>query len=236
MAISVTRIVVLLMGLFISSLLMAQTGHPSGLPSYRGYSMFPQVMGHDDNADWKITGLKYVSLEDSVNTALRVSGDGREFFPYFLDLILSNKATALEYDMANEGWHMGKVADIKKVLSDNGIKYSISNGKVSVDNIRSLAADINAYYILDGSYYDMAQGEIKHSVIAICPVMVRYNEHEEEMRFPLFWVMARDIEPYLNTWFVPMTNEKEYMSLAAWLSMGLYHESSPEDITNKEEK
>lgn len=216
--------------------IFAQGNCPSGLPSFRGEVSFPNIMGRAVNADWERTRMRFVNLDDSVNTSLRIANDGREFFPYLLSLVLDGKVKALEYDMANEGYHMGVIANVKKVLKDNSIDFVESDGKVKVANTASLSADIEAYYIIDGEYYDVALGKYRHSIYAICPVMVKYGNFDDATRFPLFWVMGKDIEPYLNTWFVPMANEKEYMSLAAWLSMGLYHESSPEDITNKEEK
>ena len=74
---------------------MAQERLQSGLPTFRGYNNYPQVMGEDDNADWRISNMKFVSLVDSANIALRTDASGREFFPYLVNLILTDKVSAL---------------------------------------------------------------------------------------------------------------------------------------------
>ena len=219
-----------------TSPILAQGNCPSGLPSLRGEGCFPDVMGKAVNADWEMTRMRFVNLNDSANTPLRTASDGREFFPYLLSLVLDGKVETLEYDMAGEGFHMGGTANVKKVLEDNSIAFGEAGGKVRVNNMASLSADIEAYYIIDSEYYDVALGKCRHCVYAICPVMVKYGNLDEATRFPLFWVMGRDIEPYLNTWFVPVANEKECLSLASWLSMDMYHESSPEEIGLKGEE
>lgn len=236
MAIFVTRFLFMAVILSVACVSMAQERLQSGLPTFRGCNSHPQVMGVDDSADWKMSDMKFVSLVDSANNALRVDADGREFFPYLLNLILTDKVSALGYDMASEGDHIGNIADIRKVLRDNDIQFSDSLGKVKIKNLQSVSADIEAYYIIDGEYYDVALGAKRHKVYAICPVMVKYGEINEPVRFPLFWVRCRDIEPFINTWFTENPcNEREFVPLSIWLSAGKYKDCSPEDLQNKKE-
>lgn len=236
MAIFVTRFLIMAVMLSVACVSMAQERLKSGLPTFRGYNNYPQIMGEDDNADWKMSDMKFVSLVDSANIALRTDASGREFFPYLVNLILTDKVSALEYDMASEDDHVGNIADIRKVLRDNDIQFSDSLGKVRIMNLQSVSADIEAYYIIDGEYYDVALGAKRHKVYAICPVMVKYDEINEPVRFPLFWVRCRDIEPFINTWFAENPcNEREFVPLSIWLSAGKYKECSPEDFQNKKE-
>ena len=208
----------------------------SGYTSERGENAFPPVMGKYSNADWKSTGIKYISLQDSVNAPLRTSADGQEFFPYIISLALDKKIDVLEYDMSDDGLHMGVPVDIKKVLADNALKYYETDGKTRTLNVLSLSADIDAFYVIDGLYFDSAQNRFRNSVYAICPVLIKYNEFNEETKYPLFWILGEDIEPYINTWFTnPSKNEMEYVPLSTWLAMGLYCEHNAGDVS-KEKK
>lgn len=236
MAIFVVRFLFMAVMLSVACVTGAQERLQSGLPTFRGYNSHPQVMGVDDSADWRISNMKFVSLVDSANIALRTDASGRDFFSYLVNLILSDKVAALEYDMASEGDHVGNIADIRKVLQDNDIQFSDSLGKVEIKNLQSVSADIEAYYIIDGEYYDVTIGVKRHGVYAICPVMVKYGDINESVRFPLFWVRCRDIEPFINTWFTENPcNEREFVPLSIWLSTGKYKECSPEDLQNKKE-
>lgn len=236
MAIFIARSVFSVLLLLVASVSMAQEVVASGLPTFRSFIAFPDVMGSDDNADWKKTGLKYVSLTDSVNTALQASRDGRDFFSYLLSLAINRRIGVLEYNIAGDGNHIGGIGDIRKVLSDNSIEFTEKDGNVKVKNIRSLSADIEAYYIMDGIYYDVCLGKFRHCVYAICPVMVKYDEAGAPTKFPLFWVRYKDIEPYLNTWFTGASdNEKEYVPLSMWFSAGMYKDCPPEDGQEKKE-
>lgn len=236
MAIFATRLLIMAVMLSVACFSMAQERLQSGLPTFRGYNNHPQVLGADDNADWKISDIKFVSLVDSANNALRADAGGRDFFPYLVNLILTDKLVALEYDMASEGDHIGNIADIRKIFRDNDIQFSDSLGKVKIKNLQSVSADIEAYYIIDGEYFDVSVGVKRHGVYAICPVMVKYNDINESVRFPLFWVRCRDIEPFINTWLTANPcNEREFVPLSIWLSAGKYKECSPEDLQNKKE-
>ena len=236
MAIFVLRFLFMAVMLSVACITGAQERLQSGLPTFRGCNNHPQVLGADDNADWKISDMKFVSLVDSANNALRVDAGGRDFFSYLVNLILTDKLVALEYDMASEGDHIGNIADIRKVLRDNDIQFSDSLGKVKIKNLQSVSADIEAYYIIDGEYFDVSIGVKRHGVYAICPVMVKYDDINESVRFPLFWVRCRDIEPFINTWFTENPcNEREFVPLSIWLSAGKYKDCPPEDLQSKKE-
>ena len=80
MAIFVVRFLFMAVMLSVACVTGAQERLQSGLPTFRGYNSHPQVMGVDDSADWRISNMKFVSLVDSANIALRTDASGRDFF------------------------------------------------------------------------------------------------------------------------------------------------------------
>lgn len=122
------------------------------------------------------------------------------FFSLLLTLVADKKVNAYRFD-SDGAANSGVALDLKQFLDLYHIPYTLNADntiKLEQENIPS--SDVLSYYVKEKWYFDSKNNKGDVRIVAICPVLHRSESHitdSNEFKYPLFWVSADDISPYL---------------------------------------
>ena len=166
---------------------------------------FPVAMPmEDENIEWQRDIYREINLMADENAGLycpiEPSKNQKGLFTKIFNLAITKAIPIYRYNIdGNEVFNEANKADIRDILTNHHIFYQEEDGNNIVDNSDIPAQQVMMYYIKEGMYYDMTNSTFRIKVLALCPVMVDEEEYNGETRYPLFWVLYKDLEPYIKS-------------------------------------
>ena len=166
---------------------------------------FPVVMPmEDENIEWQRDIYREINLMADENAGLycpiEPSKNQKGLFTKIFNLAITKAIPIYRYNIdGNEVFNEANKADIRDILTNHHIYYQEEDSNIIVDNSDIPAQQVMIYYIKEGMYYDMTNSTFRIKVLALCPVMVDEEEYNGETRYPLFWVLYKDLEPYIES-------------------------------------
>ena len=157
--------------------------------------------------------------------------DGQEnLFRIILKLVLEGKVTAYEYLDGHEIFTDQYKLNVHDLLNRFDIYAQEAKGsteknpKYEIDESDVPASQVQNYYILEKWEFDNRSNDMKTIVEAICPVLNKYGDFDDEVRYPMFWVKYTDIKPYLASRFVFIDDDNNLpkYSLDDFFTLNLY--------------
>lgn len=170
------------------------------------YRDFPVAAEMPTDVSWRRDIYRRLNLKQDRNASLYypiTPQEGRvNLFTYLMKLILRQQVTAYAYNVAtgNEDFNRSNAISAKKIMDDHSIYYTVTDGRMRVDDADLSLTDVTRYYIKESVYYDQHTATFHTQVTALCPVLVRGDADfgGEETEYPLFWVKYSDAAPYLG--------------------------------------
>lgn len=178
----------------------------------------------DENIEWQRDIYREISLYDNENAGLycpaEESAKQKGLFTSLFYLAVSGKIPVYKYSIdGNEVFNSSGRADIKDILTNHHIFFEEDSDHIVIDWDDVPAQEVVTYYIKEGVYYDLTNSSFRIKVLALCPVIVEDGEFSiEPMRYPLFWVEFKDLEPYLHD----LTIIADYKNMAMSMPMTDY--------------
>ena len=191
---------------------LRQQSFPTSLPSV------------DENIEWQRDIYREVNLTENENAGLfcpqEPTINQKGLFTTLLSLATEKKIPLYRYNIdGNEVFNAAAKIDVRDVLKNHHIFYEEVNDSIFVDPSDIPATAVMLYYIREGIYYDMTNSSFRIKVQALSPVLIE----EDDMtgvptRYPLFWVLYSDIEPFLKD----LTIIPDYGNMSMVMSMTDY--------------
>lgn len=196
---------------------LRQQSYPVSLPT------------EDENIEWQRDIYREVNLTDDENVGLYCPiepiKNQEGLFKEIFNLAINKIIPVYRYNIdGNEVFNEDNKADICDILKNHHIFYREENDKIIVEDIDIPAQQIMTYYIKEGMYYDITNSTFRIKVSALCPVLVDDEEYNGETRFPLFWVLYKDLEPYIKSLpIIPnYNNSAMVMSMTDYFTLNKY--------------
>ena len=158
----------------------------------------------DENIEWQRDIYREVNLTEDENAGLycplEPSKNQKGLFTKVFNLAVAKLIPLYRYNIdGNEVFNESSKIDIKDVLTNHHIFFQEEDGHILVDPNDVPASEVMTYYIKEGVYYDLTNSSFRIKVLALCPVLIEDDEYTSgPTRYPLFWVVYKDLEPYLK--------------------------------------
>ena len=171
--------------------------------SYRDFPVAPEM---PTDVSWRRDIYRRLNLKQDKNAPLyypTTPQDGRmSLFTYLMKLILRRQITAYAYNVStgSEDFNASNAISAKKIMDDHSIYYTVTNGRMRVDDADLSLPDVTRYYIKESVYYNQHTATFHTQVTALCPVLVRGDADfgGDDTEYPLFWVKYSEAAPYLG--------------------------------------
>ena len=215
-------IMVLLMGVFVTTALQAQVTKKSDndqrknveagiVVTDRQQAFYEQKQPSDADLQWMKVIYREVDLRKGKNAALLYpempNEDGENLYFIIIRLLAKNQIAA--YDYQDEIFNDEHKIDVGEMFDRYGIYYTEAKGSTEKNPIYEFeAADIRAnqvlsYYIIEKWEFDTRSNQMKARVEYLCPVLHQEDDWSGETgRYPMFWVKLNDIRPYMAQQYV----------------------------------
>ena len=156
-----------------------------------------------ENIEWQRDVYRELHLMKDENAGLYSPAEPTEnqkgLFTTLFNLAITKKISVYRYNIDNnEVFNETTRADIRNILTNQNIYFQEQNGNIFVDKSDNPAQQVTIYYIKEGIYYDITNSTFHAKVLAICPVLIQEEENGIK-RYPLFWVLYKDLEPYIKS-------------------------------------
>ena len=185
----------------------------------------------EDNVEWQRDVYRELDLHDDRNAGLycpvEPSKIQQGLFMKVFQLAVSRIIPIYRYNIdGNEVFNDATRADIKDILVNHQIFFQEENGQIIVDKDDIPASEVLTYYLKEGVYFDLTNNSYRIRVLALCPVIIAEDEFSDEpVRYPLFWVEYKDIEPHVKD--IPIIpdyrNGMLRMTMADYFTLNKYH-------------
>lgn len=178
----------------------------------------------DADIEWQRDVYREVSLNEYENMGLfcpqEPTPQQQGLFTVLLDAAASQLVPVYKYNIeGNEVFSENTRMDVRDMLRNHYISFKEKDGLVTVERKDMPASEVMIYYIKESVYYDRRNSAFRTRVVAICPVIVEEDGFTAEtLRYPLFWMEYKDIEPFLRK--VPVI--ADYRNRAAVMPMTDY--------------
>ena len=198
--------------------------------SRRAQLMFPTAIDMPEDVVWRRDIYREIDLNQDANAGLYYPVEPIDkqlnLFTYVFKLALNGYIPVYEYRLdGNEVFSEASKVKIKTVLDNYHIFYEEKDGKLRVDNSDIPSAEVKLYYLKESAYYDQANSTFHRKVLAFCPVMMREDDFGgEASKYPLFWVLYSDVEPFLTrqTVMTSNLNNAAIMTMADFFTLTKY--------------
>ena len=206
------RLLKMMMMLPLAATMNAQSSFPTYLPV------------EDNNVEWERDIYRILDLNENANAGLGASNIPN-LFTILFEMAIEGDVPVYEYTLnGNETFSEDTKTNIKDVLENQQIPYKEVNGKILVEEDDIPTAEVKMYYLKESVYYDLTNGTFRTRVKAICPVLSRIDDFNDETRYPLFWMVYENAEPYLKNFYIYTTNynQRARMSVSEYFAANLY--------------
>lgn len=190
----------------------AQSSFPTGLPIEQA------------NVEWQRDVYRILDLRDNANAGLGASNIPN-LFTILFEMAVEEDVPVYEYVLnGNEIFNEKTKVRIKDVLNNHQIPYRMESGKLLVNEEDIPTTEVNMYYLKETVSYDLANGTYRTRVTAICPVLTRPDDFKDDVRYPLFWIVYQDAEPFLSHFYIHGSNYNQaaIMTAAEFFAANLY--------------
>lgn len=189
---------------------------------------------HDADLSYMKQIYRRLDLEKGPNAALYYPEDvieGQEnLFRIIFRLVVDGNIPAYEYLDGREIFTDQYKVHIEDVLSRFDIYAREAKGstertpKYVVEEADVPASQVLNYYIIEKWEFDRRSSSMKTVVEAICPVLNRYGDYGEEIRYPMFWIKMEALRPYLLQQYVSVSDDNNLpqYTLDDFFSLNLY--------------
>jgi gliding motility associated protien GldN len=181
-----------------SLLLMASSAVAQHMPTLRQEKYAKSIPVDEQCIEWVNDIYRVVSLDNDSNAVLY--GNGRiGLFDILFDMVRTDSVKAYQFQLeGNEFFDSTTVVKVTEILKDYHIPYAVENGVVTVKKEDMPSSEVMEYYVKETVYYDINNSRYFRRVRAICPVIVAEDDFaEEKVRYPLFWLEYKDVQPAL---------------------------------------
>ncbi len=174
----------------------------SGL-SVRAQLSYPTALTMDENVVWRRDIYRELDLNEGANAGLYFPeepiGEQQNLFTYLFKLMLSGKIKVYEYRLdGNEVFTDSARVKPLEFMDNYGIYYERNGKQIHIDNSDIPSRDVTAYYLKEAAYYDQTSGTFHKKVLALCPIIRRYDDFGDGgTNYPLFWVKYDEVAPFL---------------------------------------
>ena len=200
----------------------------------RMQSLYQKSQTHDADLSYMKQVYRKLDLAKTPNSALYYPEDyieGQEnLFRIILKQVINGNIPAYEYLDGKEifsdqySMNVGDILNRFDIFATEAKGSTEKNPKYVVDDSDIPSSQVLNYYIIERWEFDNRSNDMKTIVEAICPVLNRYGDFDDEMRYPMFWVKFDDLRPYLSQQlvFVDDDNNLPKYSLDDFFTMNLY--------------
>lgn len=191
---------------------------------------FPVAMPmEDENIEWQRDIYREIDLTEHENAGLYCptlpTEKQKGLFTKILDLAITRQIPIYRYNIdGNEAFTEDNKTDIRDVLDNHHITYHQEEGIITVEPDDIPAQQVMTYYIKEGVYYDLTNSTFRIKVLGLCPVLVEEGEYGQDIRYPLFWVLYKELEPFLKDLPViaDYRNKAMVMSMTDYFTLNRY--------------
>ncbi len=197
----------------------AQTGNTTPATSYSGtvtgmsFKDAKQPTSLKTRAEdiiWKRDVYRIVDLTVGENAALyypvEATADKKNLFSSLFEAIAQNKVKAYEYQDGRETFTDDYSIKFKDLLKRFDIPYKEKTDPrrpgttiFDIEGIDIPTSEVVMYYVKETVYLDARTSTVQTKTIALCPVLVRFDENEGNRKYPMFWIPIEAVKDYLST-------------------------------------
>ena len=193
--------------------------------SMSAQSSFPTFLPvEENNVEWERDVYRILDLNENANAGLGASNIPN-LFTILFEMAIEGDVPVYEYTLnGNETFTEDTKTAIRDVLENHQIPFKEVDGKLLVDENDIPTTEVKMYYLMESVYYDLTNGTFRTRVKAICPVLSRIDDFNDETRYPLFWMMYENAEPFLKNFYIYTTNynQRARMSVSEYFAANLY--------------
>ena len=189
---------------------------------------------HDADIEYQRTIYRILDLEKPQNTPLYYPEDvidGQEnLFRMMFRLVVEGKIPAYEYLDGREVFsdrykvNVGEMLDRFNIYYTKGEGSTDKNPKFVIEEADVPTNQVMAYYIIEKWEYDRRTNRMQTRVVAICPVLNRFDDFGSQTRYPMFWVKMDALRPYMSQTYVFLDDDNNHAkyNLDDYFNMGMY--------------
>ncbi len=162
---------------------------------------------------WQKTLYLELDLKKKKNITLQqkhqLLGTYQNLFSLIFNLVSKGQLTIYEYLGGSEQLDLKHQLNFSELLN----RFHIEDQNVN----------IKSYYIKELNYFDQARGQMGRDIVALCPILLDYNGHQE-LRKPLFWLKFDDLLPFLTQDIVSLNRDNEAIrgTLSDFFTLSMY--------------
>lgn len=206
----------------------------AGQVTERMQHFYEQTPTSDADLVWQRDIYRQIDLKKDQNAPLYFPEDvidGQEnLFRLILNLVVNGKIPAYEYLDGREVFTDQYRIKVDETLDRFGIYYQTAKGSTASNPKYEIAeADVPTgqvlnYYIIEKWEFDKRSNQTKTRIQAICPILNRYGDYGEEMRYPMFWVKFDQLRPFMAQQYVFLSDDNNLArySLDDYFTLGMY--------------
>jgi len=198
---------------------------------------------------WKRDVYRIVDLTVGNNAALyypvEATVEKKNLFSSLFEAIAQNKVKAYEYQDGRETFTDAYAIKFKDVLKRFDIPFKERTDArrpgttiFDIEGIDIPTSEVVTYYVKEAVYLDARTSTIQTKTIALCPVLVRFDENEGTRKFPMFWIPIEAVKDYLSSQAIAVDsmNSAERYTLYDYFNLrrytgDIYKVSNPKNQT-----
>lgn len=198
---------------------------------------------------WKRDVYRIVDLTVGDNAALYypidATAEKKNLFSSLFEALAQNKVKAYEYLDGREVFTDSYAIKFKDLLKRFDIPFKEKTDArrpgVSIFDIEGVdipTSEVVMFYVKETVFLDARTSTIRTKTIALCPVLVRFDENEGTRKFPMFWIPMEAVKDYLSTQAIApdSLNSAERYTLYDYFNLRrykgeIYKVSSPKNQT-----
>lgn len=184
---------------------------------------------------WKRDVYRIVDLTVGANASLyhpaEATTDKKNLFTSLFDALAQNKVKAYEYLDGREVFtdeHAIKFVDILKRFDIPYVEKKDArrpeNVTYDIERVDVPSSEVVMYYVKETVYLDARTSTLRTKAIALCPLLVRFDDYEGSRRYPMFWIPLEAVGDFLTTQSIApdSLNSAERYSLYDYFNLRLY--------------
>jgi gliding motility associated protien GldN len=198
---------------------------------------------------WKRDVYRIVDLTLGENAALyypiEATAEKKNLFSSLFEALAQNKVKAYEYLDGREVFTDTYAIKFKDLLKRFDIPFKEKTDArrpgVSIFDIEGVdipTSEVVTFYVKETVFLDARTSTIRTKTIALCPVLVRFDENEGTRKFPMFWIPMEAVKDFLSTQAIApdSLNSAERYTLYDYFNLrrykgDIYKVSSPKNQT-----
>jgi len=159
---------------------------------------------------WKRDVYRIVDLTVGNNAVLyypvEATAEKKNLFSSLFEAIAQNKVKAYEYQDGREIFTDAYAIKFKDLLKRFDIPFKERTDPkrpgttiFDIEGVDIPTSEVVTYYVKETVYLDARTSTVQTKTIALCPVLVRFDDNEGTRKFPMFWIPIEAVKDYLST-------------------------------------